>query len=71
MLKELVNVNLKSFPIIFEKPRPSGGESDDEEKVNVTFIFKQSQKEDQRIYRPVSLTSGPGGVSPGTGQTRR
>lgn len=48
-MKELVNVNLKSFPIIFEKPGPSGEGSDDEEKANVSSIFKQSQKEDLQV----------------------
>lgn len=70
MLEELVNVNLKTFSIISERSRPSGEGSDDEGKANTTSIFKQGQKEDRGIYRPV-LTSGPGVVSPGTGQTRR
>ncbi|KAK4816990.1 hypothetical protein QYF61_025910 [Mycteria americana] len=62
VLRELADVIVRPFSIIFEKLWRLGDIPEDWKKANVTPIYKKGLKEDPGNYRPISLTSDPGKV---------
>ena len=62
MLKKLAEVLTKPLSIIYQQSWLSKDVPVGWKLANVTPIYKKSQKEDRRNYRPFSLTSVPGKV---------
>jgi len=62
VLRELAEEVAKPLSIIYQQSWLSGEVPHDWRIATVTPIYKNSQKEDLRNYRPVSLTSVPGNI---------
>jgi len=61
--RQLAEVLTKPLSIIYQESWLTGEVPDDWRLANVTPMYKNSQKEDLKNCRPVSLTSVPGKVT--------